>query len=310
MTLIKNLFIRSYQNQKGTALVIMAAAIAVMIGFTALVTDIGLITVNRQHLVNLMDATALSGAQELPDEALAVEVAIEYAQYNNFDPNQLTYVVSADRKRITVSGNKDVNLAFAKIFGFYSKTVAATATAELQSLISYYGVAPMIIRDTTILSIVPGELTTLKFGNPDLAPGNFAALSLSGTDDTAYINDLINGYQSTLRVGQDVSTKPGNMAGPTADGITTRIAQCHDACTFDSFVTGCPRVVIIPVYKDQVFEGRSTLTICGFTSFFIKSVLTGKDKDTIEGYFIETIQEGETNASQMDYGVTRPVLVI
>jgi hypothetical protein len=170
-------------------------------------------------------------------------------------------------------------------------------------------VAPLIIKDTTVLSITPGTLTTLKYGNPDLAPGNFAALSLSGTDDTAYMNDIMYGYQSTLRVGQDVLTKPGNMAGPTADGIRYRVSQCHDACTYDSFVTGCPRVVIIPVYKDQEYNGRDALTICGFASFFVKDVLTGSDKDTIEGYFIETIAEGDTDALQRNYGVTKPTLV-
>jgi hypothetical protein len=299
-----------FENQHGAALVIMAAAIAVIIGFTALVTDIGLITVNRQIMVNLMDASALSGAQQLPDEGLAIEVAMEYAQYNNFDPAQLTYVVSPDKKRITVSGNKNVSLAFAKIFGFYSQTVSATATAELQPLISYYGVAPLIIKDTTVLTFAPNTFTTLKFGNPDLAPGNFGALALSGSGATQYRTDLEFGYQSTLRVGQEVSTNPGNMAGPTATGMKARLSNCHDACTYDSFVTGCPRVVIIPVYKDQEFAGRDTLTICGFSSFFVTDVPNGPDKDTIQGYFIETLQEGETDASQIDYGVTRPVLVI
>lgn len=114
---------------------------------------------------------------------------------------------------------------------------------------------------------------------------------------------------ASLKVGQDVLTKTGNMGGPTADGIKIRINQCHGACTYDSFVTGCPRVIVIPVYKDQEFKGRSTLTICGFTSFFVKDILTGKDKDTIEGYFIETIAEGETDASQRNCGVTKPTLV-
>jgi Flp pilus assembly protein TadG len=306
MTALKNILKSLFKNQSGAAFVIIALAMTVLIGFTALVTDIGLITVNRQMMVNLMDAAALSGCQELPNEALSIQEAMDYAQLNNFDPAQLAYDVSGDKKSITVSGSKNVNLAFAKIFGYYSQTVSATATAELQSLISYYGVAPLIIRDTTILSITPGTLTTLKYGNPDLAPGNFAGLSLSGTNDTAYINDLINGFQSTLKVGQDVLTKPGNMAGPTQDGMVGRINLCHDACTYTNFVTGCPRVVVIPVYKDQTFEGRSSLTICGFTSFFIKEVI---DKDTITGYFIEIIGEGDTDASQRNYGVTKPTLV-
>lgn len=306
MVSLKLFLRRLIENQNGAVFVILAAVISVLIGFTALVTDIGLIAVNRQMMVNLMDAAALSGCQELPDEALSIQEARDYVQLNDFDPAQAAYDVSDDKKRITVSGSKNVSLAFAKIFGFYSQTVSATATAELQALISYYGVAPLIIRDTTILSITPGTLTTLKYGNPDLAPGNFAGLSLSGTDDTAYINDLTYGYQSTLRVGQEVLTKPGNMAGPTQDGMVARISQCHDACTYDNFVTGCPRVVIIPVYKDQTFEGRSYLTICGFTSFFIKEVV---NKDTINGYFIETIAEGETDASQRNYGVTKPTLV-
>ncbi|WP_421069690.1 pilus assembly protein TadG-related protein [Pelotomaculum propionicicum] len=288
---------------------IIALAMTALIGFTALVTDIGLITVNRQMMVNLMDAAALSGCQELPDEALSIQEAMDYAQLNNFDPTQLTYDVSDDKKSITVSGSKVVNLAFAKILGFYSRTVSATATAEMQPLTSYYGVAPLIVKDTTIKSITPGTLTTIKYGNPDLAPGNFGALSLSGTGSSDYEQDLTYGYQSTLRVGQDVTTGPGDMAGPTNTGMKARLNLCHDACTYENFVTGCPRVVVIPVYKDQTFQGRSTLTICGFTSFFIKDVLTGPDKDTIEGYFIETIQEGDTDPSQINYGVTKPVLV-
>lgn len=303
-------FLKSFiENQNGSAFVILAAAISVLLGFTALVTDIGLIAVNRQMMVNLMDAAALSGCQELPNEALSIQEARSYVLLNGFDPVQATYDVSDDKKSITVSGCKNVNLAIAKIFGFYSHTVSATSTAELQALTSCYGVAPMIIKDTTILSISPGTLTTLKNGNPDLAPGNFGALSLSGTGSSDYEKDLIYGYQSTLRVGQDVLTKTGNMAGPTSDGIRARINQCHDACTYDSFITGCPRVTVIPVYKDQEFNGRDTLTICGFTSFFVKNANTGKDKDTIEGYFIETIQEGETEASQRNYGVTKPTLV-
>lgn len=309
MDVLKNFLKGLYSNQSGAAFVILAAVMTVLMGFTALVTDIGLITVNRQMMVNLMDASALSGCQKLPDEALSVQEAMDYAQLNNFDPAQLTYDVSDDKKSITVSGSKVVNLAFAKVLGFYSQTVSATATAEMQPLTSYYGAAPLIIKDTTILSITPGTLTTIKYGNPDLAPGNFGALALGGTGSSVYENNIAYGYQSALRVGQDVSTETGDMAGPTSKGIKERLDQCHDACTYENYVTGCPRVLVIPVYKDQTFQGRSTLTICGFTSFFIKNALTGPDKDTIEGYFIETIQEGETDPSQINYGVTKPVLV-
>lgn len=303
--ILKNLF----KNQSGAAFVILAAAMTALIGFTALVTDIGLITANRQMMVNLMDAVALSGCQLLPDEALAIQEAMDYARLNNFDPAQLTYDVSDDKKSITVSGSKDVNLAFAKIFGFYSKTVSATATAELQPLTSYLGVAPLIIKDTTIKSMIPGDITTLKFGNPDLAPGNFGALSLSGNGASDYEKDLTYGYQSILSVEEPfntVNTAPGDMAGPTDTGMRARLDQCHDACTYENFVTGCPRVVVIPVYKDQTFQGKSTLTICGFTSFFVNEII---DKDTIKGVFIETIQEGDTDPSQIDYGVVKPVLV-
>lgn len=309
MAALKTILTKFFKKQDGAVLVIIAFAMAALIGFTALVTDIGLITLNRQIMVNLADAAALSGCQELPDKAGAIQEAMNYAQLNNFDPAQLTYDVSADKKSITVAGSKNVNMAFAKIFGFYSRDVSATATAEMQPLTSYYGAAPLIIKDTTILSITPGTLTTIKYGNPDLAPGNFGALALGGTGSSIYENNIAYGYQSTLRVGQDVLTETGNMAGPTADGVTTRISQCHNDCTYENYVTGCPRVIVIPVYKNQTFQGRDTLTICGFTSFFIKNALTGPDKGEIEGYFIETLQEGETDPSQINYGVTKPVLV-
>lgn len=306
MSALKRMLKNLFENQSGATFVILAGILTVIIGFTALVTDIGLITANRQKMINLMDAAALSGCQLLPDEAKSIQEAMDYAQLNNFDPAQLTYDVSDDKKSITVSGSKDVNLAFAKIFGFYSKTVSATATAEMQPLTSFLGVAPLIIKDTTILSMTPGDLTTLKYGNPDLAPGNFGALALSGNGANDYEKDLAYGYQSRLKVGQDVQTNPGNMAGKTDTGMRARLNQCHDACTYENYVTGCPRVVVIPVYKNQTFQGNSYLEVCGFTSFFIKEII---DMDTITGYFIETIQEGETDPSQINYGVTKPVLI-
>lgn len=302
MKCLKKLFRDFVDDQRGFALVMVTAGMVALLGFTALVTDIGLLVTNRQQLINTMDAAALAGAQELPDNpAQAIQVARDYAEKNNFDSDNLITSVSWDNKSITVSGNKDVNLTFAKILGISTTTVSANSRAAIEGLTSFTGIAPLTISDKELEGINFGDKRTLKHGDPANGPGNFGALALGGNGASTYRENLINGYKSPVRVGDKVKTKPGNMSGPTS-GIDVRIARCHDGCAVNHFITGCPRIIIIPVHQfNPNLHGRDEVTVIGFAAFFVDRENSARDE--IEGYFIKTVAEGEASPSQVNYGL-------
>ncbi|BAF59629.1 MAG: hypothetical protein HPY89_07960 [Pelotomaculum sp.] len=300
--LLKNLLGNFLNNQNGLAAVMLCAGMAALFGFAALVTDIGLLAAKRQQLINTMDAAALAGAQELPDNpAQAVQVARDYAGKNGFAPDSLNISISGDNRTISVAGREVVNTIFARVLGIYSKTVSAGSSASVQGLTSCQGVAPLTISDKELEGDVFYTLKTLKYGDPSLGPGNFGALSLGGKGADTYRKNLIDGYSGILRVGETVETKPGNMSGPTS-GIDERIARCREGCTFNRFTPGCPRIIIIPVHRyDPDLHGRDEVTITGFAAFFVDR--SNSARDEIEGYFIKTAGEGEAGPSQPDYGL-------
>jgi hypothetical protein len=76
------------KDQSGQVLVIFALLIACFCGLVAMVIDVGLFLHEKQDIQNVMDAAALAGAQELPDDGvLAEQKALEYALANNPDLN-------------------------------------------------------------------------------------------------------------------------------------------------------------------------------------------------------------------------------
>lgn len=313
-------FVQDFANdQRGLALVMVAAAMVALVGFTALVSDIGLLVVKRQQLVNTMDAVAMAGAQALPDETNATTVAEDYARFNHFDPDDPSYPLNVsftgtgNQKIISVSGKKNVNMIFAKVLGISSETITASASAQKQALTSFTGVIPLTVKDTTVDSLSNGQEFDLKTDNPLVGPGNFGPISVGSDTDydnkdpgaSAYKNNLIHGTTQTISVNDQLLTKPGNMPGPTSQGLDGRIG--HDTCTITNYTADCPRIVIVPVYRDEpyVLNGRTCITVSGFASLFITEVHGAN----VKAIFIEKLEEGESGPSQTNYGVQKPTLI-
>jgi hypothetical protein len=57
--------ISKFNNQRGATAVVIAIVITVLIGFVALATDIGYVSITKNELQNIADAAALAGAGEL-----------------------------------------------------------------------------------------------------------------------------------------------------------------------------------------------------------------------------------------------------
>ncbi len=298
---MKSKLLHIMKRQEGTATILVTIAITALLGFTALVTDVGIMYINRHQLINAVDAAALAGIQDLPNDATnAVNTANLYAQENGVDVANLTVTVENNNK-ITVKVQREAALFFAKLLGHQKKDVSAEATALVASVTSVTGAVPFGIERQ---EFVYGQLYTLKEGGGDGSNGNYGAIALGGTGSSNYEERLKYGYNEKLTVGSWIPTETGNMSNPTIRGVQYRINECSHCpyCTYDHFVRGCPRYMLIPVI-DYFDNGRSDVQIVGFAAFFIESVGGTGNDCYVQGRFVQTITQGDIDINQTDYGL-------
>jgi Flp pilus assembly protein TadG len=128
----------------------LVVAMLSLIGMAALVIDVGRLTIAAQHAQNVVDAAALAGARQLPDDAAARTALQGLVQANNHETPAYTVELTpaedvrffgegatvADYGELTgreaaveVTGRVTVDYFFARIFGMESATVTRSATA-------------------------------------------------------------------------------------------------------------------------------------------------------------------------------------
>lgn len=119
-----------FKSETGTAVVLFALAIALLLGTVGLAVDGGLLYIEKQRIQNALDAACLAGAQELPDTAAARAKAIEYANLNGLDESEYEIRFTHDNRRLELSCNRVRNLFFMSVLGFDTAQVSTVAAAE------------------------------------------------------------------------------------------------------------------------------------------------------------------------------------
>ncbi|TWH46826.1 pilus assembly protein TadG-related protein [Sporomusa sp. KB1] len=293
-------------NQKGSITVLTVLAITVLLGFAALVVDVGFLYVNRAELVNMADAAALAGVQDLPgDTAQAEASGREYAAQNG-QSSDVVEVTVPTNKAVAVTVERTVNMTFAKVIGLNSVDVRAKAAAVLRPISGIIGVVPFGV---VWQEFVYGTTYALKVGAGDGSTGNYDALALGSTGSRTYTDNIKFGYDAKLSIGQWVSTETGNMSGGTSEGVHYRIGLDPYA-TFNTVEAGSPRIVIVPLIESITNDtGRHDVKIVGFASFFLEEVAGSGNENLVSGKFMQTVLAGETSGTATDYGVYSAALV-
>lgn len=122
------------EKEKGSVIVLVALLMTTLLGFTALVVDIGLIYTKKAQLQNAIDSAALASAQELPNTVSALNVANQYIVLNGFSPSDVNITFSNGDNTVDINGTKKVDFTFAKVLGLDSETVALSASAQRKSI--------------------------------------------------------------------------------------------------------------------------------------------------------------------------------
>jgi len=316
-----------HKKEGGSVVVLVTLALTALLGFCAIVTDVGLLYAKKAHLQNSVDAAALAGVQELPNGvSQAEQKARDYASRNGVSDVNVTF--EASNAKIIVEATQRVPTYFALIWGITEEQISVSARAMIVPPEGVFGAVPLSVQKQ---DLVYGQKYILKYGGrPEDADsdlyldddknnkvkidgeesgtfGWYGALELTGTGAKTYEEDLANGYQGTLRVGQILNVKHGNMSGPTLEGITTRLNRdTIPKNTIENYESDAPQIIYIPIVKiiSEIGQSVQEVQIIGFAAFFLEGVAGNGNDSEVTGWFIKGIVSNQISAKLPDLSNT------
>ncbi|PKM90758.1 MAG: hypothetical protein CVU87_01370 [Firmicutes bacterium HGW-Firmicutes-12] len=297
------------KDERGIALIIITLSLSLIMVSVALVTDVGLMFNNKIQVANAADAAVLAGVQELPaNEASAETIALDYATRNKID--DITVSISPDKREITVTAKRTIDLFFARVFGFNDSTASAQAKAKLEPLTGVKGVVPLGVEEQTFIF---GETYVLKYAGGDDPEGDYHSgwlgiLALQGPGAKLYLEDLKDGFDEEIKIGDVLNIQTGNISGNTYEGIQYRIDRCNHIpyCANDHYDPGCPRVLLVPVIEEYADK---QVRVKGFSAFLVDEVEGMGTENYITGHFVQLTIGGSSDPAGPENGIYVPRLV-
>jgi hypothetical protein len=297
--------------------VFTAIAMTCMIGFAALSIDVGNLLTARNQLQSATDAAALSGATGLLENQTESTVRAIATAGRNQCMNQPLNLTASDinfpsSNQIMVQAQSPVTLNFAPILGINSANISATAVAELSTIVGTTGLKPWGVPD---MNYNPGDIVCIKagvLGAPGTNPSYFYPIDfppvnrgIPETGASVYRENIMHTSSSFVNVGDIIQVEPGNMVGPTQQGVNYLI-DLDPGAYWDPGFGGnggvvnsssgpdgtalSPRVVVIPMYDPSQApnSGRNIITVTRLGAFFV----TGFHGKNLYGVFMEIWYHG------------------
>lgn len=299
------------RDDKGAAGIFMLLFLfLVILGFSALVVDAGMLYTTRRQMVTAADAGALAGAQEMEKslgvsdalkissiKAEAIRIAKETALRNGAEGEPTVEITKmtvelADGKSeyrdvIVVTPRKTDSLFFARMLGFNTQDVSASAAATWGYVKKTAGghLIPIYLTRESYISgrqYLHSEKIVI---NGIQYPSNTGFIYIdpawSGQDD---INEAIEGDSSkiTMYIEQIFEGKTG-LAQSSIDAVEERMKKANSLPTLlerQSYMHGL--IPIADLVKDQ--GGKLYFKIKQFAVFEILDVIVdgvGKNKDAV-----------------------------
>lgn len=283
-------------DNKGSAAVLLCFVITGLLGFTALVVDVGSAYSERTKLSNALDSAALAASLEIHNGEEKVKmVALEYLKKNNVDPEEVQIITSSNS--IEIKGLRNVEHFFAPIIGIDDSNVTADTKAIIGPVGAVRGgVRPFAVE---IFDYVYGDQIILKADAGSGYKGNYKAIALGGTGANNFKENALFGFTKTLSVGDWIPTETGNMAGATND-IKNYINS--EVSSFDDFERDTIRLWTIPLVNTMEVNGRGEIQVVGFGQFYVEDVHNKGGKVEITGRFIRYVTNGIIDMDAPDTG--------
>lgn len=294
--MFKKLFIDS---EKGNVSILMALMMVAILGFSGLTIDIGVAYVERTKLSNALDSAVLAAAQDLTEGSMTARATAEnFLIQNEVSLDEVTIEVGQDLKSIEIKGNRNVEHFFMKVLGIDSSNVGATSKAIIAPIKSVKGgLRPFAVED---FNYTYGDLITLKQGAGDSYNGNFGVVALGGTGNSTYEYNAFYGYQGELKIGDEIPTEPGNMAG-VSNQLKAYINSIYES--FEDHSRKSDRLWTIPLVDTLEVGGRGYIIVTGFAQVFVENVYNQSGKINIDARFVKFVVNGAIDTEAVDHGV-------
>ncbi len=283
------------RNEDGQAFVLMVLALAVMMGMSVLVLDVGAWFRTDRRLQATADAAALAGAQQLPESPGAAKaMALDYANQNGGDVLAADIEVSStynSNDTISVKAQKDTPGVFSRLLGVNSTNIDRSAKARVDSPLKALYVAPMVVYcDHEKIQncdghghpkFGEGNRTEMPF-DKEGAPGAFGMLNLSGGEGTPGSSEeadwILHGFDKYIDIGI-YRSDPG--------------AKFESLNVQDALQDRVGTVLLFPVFKTLTEQGQNAeYDIIGWIGFHLESYEVHGHEATLTGYFTEYIAIG------------------
>ena len=290
-------------------IVIVSLSLTVLLGFSALAADYGMLVSDANRLQRACDAAALAGASRLKktgndqvDVPLARQAAADMmAQYKivGFDASAITF--NATWNRITVPASATRNYFFGGVFKLISGDsagvgrVARRAVAARTALKGVPAVSPLAITTTDYalhqLGLEAFENILIDNNRQNFALGTIAAIDLrlggSGKSGPVFQDDVTNGTPGTTIIGQAVQSSLNadlnSQGAKLENAIQDRIRRAAGApwndngstYTFPNYPADNPRIITIMVADPSLANNNNPmLTARFFISVYVERIRT------------------------------------
>ncbi len=287
-------YLRSSYDESGGTLLLVTVFMVAIFGFAALSVDVGYVLTNRKKVHEACDAAALAAVVDwtmgktpaevealgrafaiqndvADEEILAVETGIWVDDSKTF-VGPLSTLPPNSVPAVRVVGRRTVQLAFGQVVGISEMRPLVESIAITGASSAAGRVLPWAVCD----SFVPTECLTITLQFKDDGAenacsstgglsGNFGQLTLPGGSGASwYRNNIAEGYNGVLRIGDCFPTDPGVSWGPTRQGINDRIGGLPQFNCSPGTIPQNKRLGIVPRVSTLDVSGKKQTCITGF----------------------------------------------
>lgn len=304
-------------DEKGAIAPLAILLLPVLLGFCALVLDVGLIYANRRALQNAADGAALAAVRELQQEllgaapgaanpegmaeALAAQNGVLGDVYGDCTPDSKARIVSSQPGPLphswAVETSRLVGLHFGPAVGRRTQCVHARALAVVTEL-KTTKVWPWAVLDGVLENAGFEQSVVLKEGSRGASTGNFGIVDFNcgggGTPDYDYWARYGFGTRGEESVPVrlpgpspwKICTETGNKAAENqrlADFVRDSVdVPCQDGLPD----VRCPLYGLIPILSETTWpNGTKTVHVVDFAIFKLETVRIVGGQTEITGQF-------------------------
>jgi len=283
-----------------------------LLGIAGVTIDVGNWLQSRQSLQAAADAAALAGASQIPSGwgTAQASAAAEFGK-NSRAGDAASYANSSELTNsdsVTVTATRSTPTYFTRLFGLSSITVTAQARATLESFETVASNQDVMPWGVMKGSYTPGQSYSIYTDN---SSSNNGALSLPYVNNAnCPVPNGANPYRDEIdgnlnacpvSVGEQLDVKPGQNAGPTRQGIDSRITTWESVDQIVQWGANgqatlldptSKQLILIPIVEDpnggtNWLNGSGWVRVVGFAWFIITPSPGYTDNGkTVTGVFV------------------------